>query len=123
MKTQSCLKGGGSLYTCLFNALLISLCAGTVVADETVADAAEVQVKMEVSPIAAAPIQVTALSYVRAKTALQFDKYVIRAAGKLNTLAHGRKVVDIDSCSSKRLKQDTLYSVAIVDINKGARIG
>ena len=119
MKTQSCLKGGGSLYTCLFNALLISLCAGTVVADETVADAAEV----EVSPIAAAPIQVTALSYVRAKTALQFDNYVIRAVGKLNTLAHGRKVVDFDSCSSKRLKQDTLYSVAIVDINKGARIG
>ena len=125
MKTLNFFKGA-ALYTSLFTALLVSLCIVTVVAVATVAVAVEVKEKdkekMEVSPIAVAPIQVTALNYVRAKTALQFDKYLARAGGKLNTFAHGRKMVDIDNRSSKRLNRDTLYSVAIVDISKGASI-
>lgn len=69
-----------------------------------------------------APEEVNALNYVRAKTAIQFDKYLARAGGKLNTFAHGRQVVGVDARSSKRLNRDTLYSVAIVDISEGASI-
>ena len=74
------------------------------------------------APAPTAPGEVTALNYVQAKTAIQFDKYLARTEGKLNSFAHGRKVADIDSRSSKRLNRDTLYSVAIVDISKGASI-
>ena len=111
MKTLNFFKGA-ALYTSLCAALLLSLYISTVVADATIADAVEVKEKekMEVSPIAVAPIQVTALNYVRAKTALQFDKYLARAGGKLNTFAHGRKMVDIDNRSSKRLNRDTFIA-------------
>jgi len=67
-------------------------------------------------------LKVNALNYVQAKTAIQFDKYLARAGGKLNVFAHGRAVVGVDNRSSKRLNRDTLYSVAIVDISKGASI-
>ena len=67
-------------------------------------------------------MEVNALNYVRAKTAIQFDKYLARAGGKLNMFAHGRQVVGVDARSSKRLNRDTLYSVAIVDISEGASI-
>ena len=68
----------------------------------------------------AAPVTtVNAMNYVRAKTALQFDKYYARAGG-INRFSHTRNVVTIDNHSSKRLNRDTLYSVAIVDISKGA---
>ena len=66
--------------------------------------------------------EVTAFNYVRAKTAIQFDSYLARAGGQLNTFSHGRKVVGIDARSSKRLNRDTLYSVAIVDISQGASV-
>lgn len=65
--------------------------------------------------------QVTAMNFVRAKTALQFDKYYARAGG-INRFAHSRNVTPINSRSSKRLNRDTLYSVAIVDISKGAML-
>ena len=84
---------------------------------------------MALLPVAAAGIQadeslvgVNALNYVQAKTAIQFDKYLARAGGKLNQFAHGRALVGIDARSSKRLNRDTLYSVAIVDISQGASI-
>lgn len=64
-------------------------------------------------------VSVNAMNYVRAKTALQFDKYYTRAGG-INRFGHRRNVVDIDNRSSKRLNRDTLYSFAIVDISKGA---
>ena len=64
-------------------------------------------------------IKVSAMNYVRAKTALQFDKYYASAGG-INRFRHSRNVVGIDNRSSKRLNRDTLYSVAIVDISKGA---
>lgn len=70
----------------------------------------------------AAQVQVSALNYVEAKTAIQFDKYLASAGGKLNSFAHRRELVGIDNRSSKRLNRDTLYSVAIVDISKGASI-
>jgi hypothetical protein len=64
-------------------------------------------------------VKVNAMNYVRAKTALQFDKYYARAGG-INRFSHSRNVVGIDNRSSKRLNRDTLYSVAIVDISEGA---
>ena len=69
----------------------------------------------ETSPVTT----VNAMNYVRAKTALQFDKYYVRA-GDINRFGHTRDVVTIDNRSSRRLNRDTLYSVAIVDISKGA---
>jgi len=67
-------------------------------------------------------VSVDAFNYVRAKTAIQFDKYLARAGGELNTFAHSRNVVGIEVKSSKRLNRDTLYSVAIVDISQGATL-
>ncbi|MFT5136637.1 MAG: hypothetical protein ACI9XU_000208 [Arenicella sp.] len=67
-------------------------------------------------------VTVDAFNYVRAKTAIQFDKYLSRADGKINTFYHRRAVVDIDAKSSKRLNRDTLYSAAIVDISQGATV-
>ena len=67
-------------------------------------------------------VKVNALNYVSAKTAIQFDKYLARAKGEMNTFYHRRNVVSIDMKSSKRLNRDTLYSAAIVDISKGASI-
>jgi hypothetical protein len=66
-----------------------------------------------------AVIKVNALNYVRAKTALQFDKYYASAGG-INRFSHSRSVAGIENRSSKRLNRDTLYSVAIVDISEGA---
>ncbi|MFT4636329.1 MAG: hypothetical protein ACI9OI_002130 [Chitinophagales bacterium] len=71
---------------------------------------------------ASALVPVDAFNYVRAKTALQFDKYLARSGGKLNNFSHSRNVVGIDGQSSKRLNRDTLYSVAIVDISQGATL-
>jgi hypothetical protein len=66
-----------------------------------------------------AVIKVNALNYVRAKTALQFDKYYASAGG-INRFSHSRNVAGLENRSSKRLNRDTLYSVAIVDISEGA---
>jgi hypothetical protein len=64
---------------------------------------------------------VNAFNYVRAKTALQFGKYYALAGG-INRFSHRRDVVDVTNRTSKRLNRDTLYSVAIVDISKGATV-
>jgi len=69
-----------------------------------------------------APIKVTALNYVKVKTAIQFDKYLALTGGKMNTFLHRRNLVGVNVKSSKRLNRDTLYSFAIVDISKGATL-
>ena len=66
-------------------------------------------------------VPVDAMNYVRAKTALQLDKYYALAGG-INRFGHRRDLVDVTNRSSKRLNRDTLYSVAIVDISKGATV-
>ena len=66
-------------------------------------------------------VPVDAMNYVRAKSALQFDKYYALAGG-INSFGHRRDLVDVSSRTSKRLNRDTLYSVAIVDISKGATV-
>ena len=60
--------------------VFLSLFAGTIHADEVAVD-------------------VTALNYVPAKTAMQFDKYLAKANGKLNLFAHGGSVAGINSRS------------------------
>jgi hypothetical protein len=72
-------------------------------------------------PSDSGPVDVTAENFIRAKTALQFDKYLARAGG-MNRFGHVRSVAGVDSRSSKRLNRDTLYSVAIVDISQGATV-
>lgn len=67
-------------------------------------------------------VEVNALNYVEARTAIQFDRYLARAGGEMNTFSHGRNLVGIDARSSKRLNRDTLYSVAIIDISEGASV-
>lgn len=68
------------------------------------------------------PVVVNAFNYVEAKTAIQFDKYLALAKGEVNSFAHRRSLVGVEAKSSKRLNRDTLYSVAIVDISKGATL-
>ena len=46
----------------------------------------------------AAPVNVTALNYVEAKTAIQFDKYLASAGGKLNSFA--QKVIFFDTATN-----------------------
>ena len=107
----------------LSSLFLFSLGVGAVHAKAAQAEIAQVEAaQVQAAPVKMALIKVTALNYVQAKTAIQFDKYLARAGGKLNTFSHGRRVADINSRSSKRLNRDTLYSVAIVDISKGASI-
>jgi hypothetical protein len=117
----------------LSSLFLFSLGVGAVHAKAAQVEAAQAEIaqaeiaqveaaQVQAAPVKMALIKVTALNYVQAKTAIQFDKYLARAGGKLNTFSHGRRVADINSRSSKRLNRDTLYSVAIVDISKGASI-
>lgn len=67
-------------------------------------------------------IEVNAFNYVKAKTATQFDLYLARAGGEMNSFSHGRNLVSIDTRSSRRLNRDTLYSVALIDISEGGSI-
>lgn len=112
----------------LSSLFLFSLGVGAVQAKAAQVEAAQAEIaqveaaQVQAAPVKMALIKVTALNYVQAKTAIQFDKYLARAGGKLNTFSHGRRVADINSRSSKRLNRDTLYSVAIVNISKGASI-
>jgi hypothetical protein len=72
-----------------------------------------------VSGKASPAVPVNAVNYVRATTAIQFGKYYARAGG-INRFSHQRELVSVDNRSSKRLNRDTLYSIAVVDISKGA---
>lgn len=85
--------------------LMVLLLSGQVRSDETVAT---------VTPV-------NAMNYVRAKTALQFNKYNVRAGG-INRFFHTRDVINIENQSSRRLNRDTLYSSAIIDISRGADV-
>lgn len=70
-----------------------------------------------------APIKVNVDNFVRAETASQIDRFLkLFLDGKLNTWAHVRNPAPIDKQTVIRMNRDTLYSVAIVDISKGATI-
>ena len=72
--------------------------------------------------IAEEPITVTVDNFVRAETATQFDSFMKLTGGEINTFMHFREAVPLDKQTVIRMNRDTLYSVAIVDISKGATL-
>jgi hypothetical protein len=104
-----------SIVTALSIAVSLAATSAAVGIDSPVKAAADSKTSSDL-------VTVDAFNYVRAKTAIQFDKYLSRADGKINTFYHRRAVVGIDAKSSKRLNRDTLYSAAIVDISQGATV-
>lgn len=61
-------------------------------------------------------------NFVRAETAIQFDRGLLMTDGKVNTLVHFRQPTPLDKQNVIRMNRDTLYSAAIVDISKGATL-
>jgi hypothetical protein len=59
------------------------------------------------------------LNYVRAKTALHFDRVLMRS-GSVNRWGHVRQPIPLDQQKSRRMNRDTLYSSAVIDISQGA---
>jgi len=68
------------------------------------------------------PIIVNIDNFVRAETATQFDRVMIQTGGEMNTFNHRRVAVPLDKQTVIRMNQDTFYSVAMVDISKGATL-
>jgi len=63
--------------------------------------------------------EVNVLNYVRAKTALHFDRVMMRS-GSVNSWGHVRQAIPLDQQRSRRMNRDTLYSSAVIDISQGA---
>ena len=70
----------------------------------------------------AKPVIVNADNFVRAETATQFDTSLKMTKGAVNEFFHFRKPAPIDQQNVIRMNRDTLYSGAIVDISKGAKL-
>ena len=64
-------------------------------------------------------IIVTVNNFVRAATAMQFDRYQDLAGG-VNIVGHFRTPMPIEDQPTIRMNRDTLYDFAVVDISKGA---
>jgi len=67
-------------------------------------------------------VKVNVDNFVRAETALQFDRSLKYVKGKVNTFIHIRVPQPLDKQSVIRMNRDTLYSSAIIDISKGATL-
>ena len=72
-------------------------------------------------PAAADPITVNVDNFDRAQTDMEFDG-IIKLAGGINTLHHNRTPTPIDKQNVIRMNRDTLYSLGVVDISKGATV-
>lgn len=72
-----------------------------------------------VPTVAAAQIPVTFENYVEAQTSMQMNDYQKIAKG-VNKWYSFRVPAPIDKQSTIRMNRDTLYSVAVVDVRKGA---
>ena len=66
-------------------------------------------------------VPVTVENFVRAETAMQFDRTLEFSDG-VNRWFHLRQPAPLDSQTVIRMNRDTLYSAAIVDISKGATL-
>lgn len=66
-------------------------------------------------------VPVNVNNYVRAETAGQFDR-ILKMTGGINKLQSFREPTPLDKQSVIRMNRDTLYSFAIVDISKGAKL-
>jgi hypothetical protein len=69
----------------------------------------------------AAPITVNVDNFDRAQTDIEFEG-IIKLAGGINTLHHNRTTTPIDKQNVIRMNRDTLYSLGVVDISKGATV-
>jgi len=69
----------------------------------------------------AATVPVTVNNFVAADTAGHFGRF-IKMAGGINKLVSFREPTPIDKQSVVRMNRDTLYSFAVVDISKGAKL-
>ena len=72
--------------------------------------------------LAAEPVVVNVDNFVRAETAVNFDKTLKLVNGEVNKLFHFREPMSLDDPTVIRSNRDTLYSGAIVDISKGATL-
>lgn len=70
---------------------------------------------------AAAPITVNVNNFDRAQTDMEFDG-IIKLAGGVNKLHNNRAPTQIDKQNVIRMNRDTLYSLGVVDISKGATV-
>jgi len=68
-----------------------------------------------------ATVPVNVDNYVIAETAGQFDR-ILKMTGDINKLRSFREPTPLDKQSVIRMNRDTLYSFAIVDISKGAKL-
>jgi len=66
-------------------------------------------------------VPVNVNNYVMAETAGQFDR-ILKMTGGINKLRSFREPTPLDKQSVIRMNRDTLYSFAIVDISKGAKL-
>jgi len=66
-------------------------------------------------------VPVTINNYVMAETAGQFDR-ILKMTGGVNELRSFREPTPLDKQSVIRMNRDTLYSFAVVDISKGAKL-
>jgi hypothetical protein len=72
--------------------------------------------------MAGEPVVVNVDNFVRAETAVNFDKTLALVNGEVNKTFHFREPMPLDGQSVIRSNRDTLYSGAIVDISKGATL-
>jgi hypothetical protein len=80
--------------------------------------------RVEAQPTTAAKTpaaQVTPETYVRAESDRQFG-VIAKMAGGVNRFFHFRRPTPLDQQNVVRMNRDTLYSMAIVDTSKGARV-
>ena len=70
---------------------------------------------------AAEPIIVNVDNFDRAQTDMEFGG-IIKMAGGINALHHNRTPTPIDKQNVIRMNRDTLYSLGVVDISKGATV-
>ncbi len=66
-------------------------------------------------------VKVNVDNFVRVETAFQFDRFV-KGAGGVNKWSHNRLPTPLDKQNVIRMNRDTLYSFAVVDISKGAKL-
>lgn len=69
----------------------------------------------------AAPITVNVDNFDRAQTDMEFEG-IIKMSGSINTLHHNRTPTPVDKQNVIRMNRDTLYSLGVVDISKGATV-
>ena len=67
------------------------------------------------------PIEVNVDNYARAEVAFQIDRFLAFGSG-MNDWTHIRSPTPIDQQSVIRMNRDTLYSVAVADISRGATV-